>query len=70
LLSKGVGKGIPSVSYNLRHGGSALIDRKIPNKPFLKSKLGDYIEEHNRSAVIFPEGTRVKANQKSFHKLD
>jgi 1-acyl-sn-glycerol-3-phosphate acyltransferase len=29
LLVKGVGKGIPSVSYNLRHGGSALIDRKI-----------------------------------------
>jgi 1-acyl-sn-glycerol-3-phosphate acyltransferase len=58
------------VSYNLRHGGSALIDRKDP-KPFLKSKLGDYIEEHNRSAVIFPEGTRSKtANQKSFHKLD
>ena len=23
-----LGKGIPSVSYNLRHGGSALIDRK------------------------------------------
>jgi 1-acyl-sn-glycerol-3-phosphate acyltransferase len=31
-----VRKGIPSVSYNLRHGGSALIDRKDPNKPFLK----------------------------------
>jgi 1-acyl-sn-glycerol-3-phosphate acyltransferase len=58
------------VSYNLRHGGSALID-KIPNKPFLKSKLGDYIEEHNRSAVIFPEGTRSKTGKpKSFHKLD
>jgi hypothetical protein len=40
---------------------------KIPNKPFLKSKLGDYIEEHNRSAVIFPEGTKVKrANQRVF----
>jgi 1-acyl-sn-glycerol-3-phosphate acyltransferase len=23
-----LGKGIPSVSFNLRHGGSALIDRK------------------------------------------
>jgi 1-acyl-sn-glycerol-3-phosphate acyltransferase len=46
------------VSYNLRHGGSALIDRKIPNKPFLKSKkLGDYIEEHNQQ-FIFPEGTK------------
>jgi 1-acyl-sn-glycerol-3-phosphate acyltransferase len=36
-------------------------------KPFLKSKkLGDYIEEHNRSAVIFPEGTRVKRQTKEF----
>ena len=27
-----LGKGIPSVSYNLRHGGSALIDRKDPKQ--------------------------------------
>jgi 1-acyl-sn-glycerol-3-phosphate acyltransferase len=27
-------KSIPSVSLYLRHGGSVLIDRKIPNKPF------------------------------------
>ncbi len=54
-----LGKGIPSVSYNLRHGGAALIDRKNPRQslPALM-KFGEYIETNNRSAVIFPEGTR------------
>lgn len=54
-------KGIPSVSYNLRHGGSVVIDRKDPKQalPVIR-KLGEYIEQHHRSAVIFPEGTRSK----------
>ena len=56
-----LGKGIPSVSYNLRHGGSVLIDRKDPRQS-LKAlgEFGSYIEKNNRSAVIFPEGTRSK----------
>ena len=56
-----LGKGIPSVSYNLRHGGSALIDRKDSKQALTEiAKLGRYIETHNRSAVIFPEGTRSR----------
>ncbi|MCL6266827.1 lysophospholipid acyltransferase family protein [Flagellimonas myxillae] len=56
-----LGKGIPSVSYNLRHGGSALIDRKDPKQSIAAlQELGSYIEEHARSAVIFPEGTRSR----------
>ncbi len=56
-----LGKNIPSVSYNLNHGGSVLIDRKNPRQalPTLK-KMGEYIEATNRSAVIFPEGTRSR----------
>lgn len=56
-----LGKGIPSVSYNLRHGGSVLIDRKDPKQaiPAIKG-LAEYIEKYKRSAVIFPEGTRSK----------
>lgn len=56
-----LGKGIPSVSYNLRHGGSVLIDRKDPKQaiPTIKG-LAEYIEKHQRSAVIFPEGTRSR----------
>jgi 1-acyl-sn-glycerol-3-phosphate acyltransferase len=61
VSKKELGKGIPSVSYNLRHGGSILIDRKDPKQaiPLIK-ELADYIEKHKRSAVIFPEGTRSK----------
>jgi len=61
VSKKELGKGIPSVSYNLRHGGSILIDRKDPKQalPLIKG-LGEYIEKHRRSAVIFPEGTRGK----------
>lgn len=56
-----LGKGIPSVSYNLRHGGSVLIDRKDPRQsmPAMK-QMAEYIEKHNRTAVLFPEGTRSK----------
>ena len=64
-----LGKGIPSVSYNLQKGGSVLIDRKDPRQalPQIK-KLGLYIEEHKRSAVIFPEGTRSRDGKlKPFH---
>lgn len=61
VSKKELGKGIPSVSYNLRHGGSVLIDRKDPKQaiPTIKG-LSEYIEKHQRSAVIFPEGTRSK----------
>lgn len=56
-----LGKGIPSVSYNLRHGGAALIDRKNPRQSLpVLMKFGEYIETNKRSAVIFPEGTRSK----------
>lgn len=53
--------GIPSVSYNLRHGGSVVIDRKDPKQalPVIK-KMGEYIQNTGRSVVIFPEGTRTK----------
>ena len=61
VSKKELGKNIPSVSYNLRHGGSVLIDRKDPKQavPTIKI-LSEYIELHKRSAVIFPEGTRSK----------
>ncbi len=56
-----LGKGIPSISYNLRHGGSALIDRKNPRQAVIEiMKLGKHIEKENYSASIFPEGTRTK----------
>lgn len=64
VAKKELGKGIPSVSYNLRHGGAALIDRKDSRQALMEiAKLGKYIQKHNRSAVIFPEGTRSRNGQ-------
>lgn len=69
VSKKELGKGIPSVSYNLRHGGSVLIDRKDKEQALAAiAQLGAYIQEHNRSAVIFPEGTRSRDGvPKPFH---
>ena len=56
-----LGNGIPSVSYNLRHGGSVLIDRKNPRQSLPAIiKFAEYIETSKHAAVIFPEGTRSK----------
>lgn len=64
VSKKELGKGVPSVSFNLRHGGSVLIDRKDPKQaiPSIK-KMANYIEKHQRSAVIFPEGTRSRTGE-------
>lgn len=57
-------KGIPSISYNLRKGGSALIDRKDSSQSIKEIfKLGKLLEEKNYSACIYPEGTRSKTGQ-------
>lgn len=59
-----LGKGIPSISYNLRNGGSVLINRQDPRQSLAAIKeMGLYIEKYNRSTVIFPEGTRSKNGQ-------
>ncbi len=56
-----LGKGIPSVSYNLKYGGSVLINRKKPVESVAAiKKFANYIETNNRAAVIFPEGTRSR----------
>lgn len=54
-------KGTPSVSYNLRHGGSVLIDRKNGSSALKELvTFGKTINENKWSAIIFPEGTRSK----------
>ncbi|WP_372744616.1 lysophospholipid acyltransferase family protein [Lutibacter sp.] len=56
-----LGKGLPSISYNLRHGGSVLIDRKDARQSLSAIKeFAQYIEKNKYTAVIYPEGTRSK----------
>ena len=61
VSKKELGRGIPTTSYYLRHGGNALIDRKDKVQSLKAiSDLGEYIEKNTRSAIIFPEGSRSK----------
>lgn len=56
-----LGKRIPSVSYNLRYGGSVLIDRNNRRQAVKEiEKIGRYIENNHYAVSIFPEGTRTK----------
>lgn len=54
-------KNIPSISFNLRHGGGANIDRKDTKQSVAEIlMLGERMTKNNWSAVIFPEGTRSR----------
>lgn len=55
---------IPSVSYNLRRGGNAIIDRHDPTQALAAIRaLGMRVERNGVSAVIFPEGTRARRGE-------
>jgi 1-acyl-sn-glycerol-3-phosphate acyltransferase len=54
-------KGIPSISFNLKYGGGANIDRKDSKQAISEIiKLGRRMKENTWSTMIFPEGTRSK----------
>ncbi len=54
-------RGIPSISFNLKHGGGANIDRKDSKQSIAEIiKLATRMKQNNWSTVIFPEGTRSK----------
>lgn len=56
-----LGRWIPSVSLNLKQGGHALIDRGDAAQALDEIRgLGERVQARNRSAVIFPEGTRSR----------
>lgn len=69
VAKKELGKWIPGISYNLKHGGSVVIDRKNPRQAITALKnFAEYIEVNSYSAVIFPEGTRSRDGRpKKFH---
>lgn len=61
VAKKELERGIPSLSYNLRNGGSVLIDRDNPKQAITAlKKFGEYIGKNKYAAIIFPEGTRSK----------
>jgi len=57
-------KGIPSISFNLKYGGGANINRKDSKQAVSEIiKLGRRMKDNNWSAMIFAEGTRAKDGQ-------
>jgi 1-acyl-sn-glycerol-3-phosphate acyltransferase len=61
VSKKSLAKWIPSISYNLRAGGHALIDRDDPEQAVgAIRQLADEVRNRGVSAVIFPEGTRAR----------
>ncbi len=56
-----LGRWLPSVSFNLQHGGNALIDRDDPEQAKQAIRdLGEAAQQRNVAVVIFPEGTRSR----------
>jgi len=61
VSKKELAKNIPSISYNLKYGGSVIIDRSKPDEAItLISKFANYLKGNNYAVCIFPEGTRSK----------
>ncbi|HEY1006491.1 MAG TPA: lysophospholipid acyltransferase family protein [Sphingobacteriaceae bacterium] len=57
-------RGIPSISFNLKYGGAANIDRKDPKQAIGEIlKLAQRMKTNTWSTVIFPEGTRSRTGQ-------
>lgn len=55
---------IPSISYNLRRGGNALIDRSDRAQAVTEIRaLGERAQHRGVSVVIYPEGTRSRAGE-------
>jgi 1-acyl-sn-glycerol-3-phosphate acyltransferase len=59
---------IPSISFNLIHGGAANINRNDPKQSIAEIlKLANNMKQKKWSAFIFPEGTRTRTGKmKSF----
>jgi 1-acyl-sn-glycerol-3-phosphate acyltransferase len=61
VSKQSLAKWIPSISYNLRRGGHALIDRGDPDQAIgAIQELAAQVRSRGVSAMIFPEGTRAR----------
>ena len=61
VAKKELGRGIPSISLNLKKGGNTLIDRKDRRQALRAIReMATTAQERNVSVVIFPEGTRSR----------
>jgi 1-acyl-sn-glycerol-3-phosphate acyltransferase len=69
VAKRSLARWIPSISYNLRRGGNAIIDRQDPEQALEAIRLlARGVEERGVSAVIFPEGTRARKGETGVFK--
>ena len=63
-------KGIPSISFNLKYGGGANINRKDNKQSIIEiARFGERMKKNTWGAVIFPEGTRSKTGKMKFFQI-
>ena len=61
VAKKELARGLPAVSFHLREGGNAIIDRNYREQAIAAIReLGRRGEERGVSVVIYPEGTRAR----------
>lgn len=65
VAKRDLARGIPSISYNLRRGGNAIIDRTRRHAAVaaIEQLAREQVVGRGVSAVIFPEGTRARDGQ-------
>jgi 1-acyl-sn-glycerol-3-phosphate acyltransferase len=64
VAKKELARFIPSISYNLRQGGHAIIDRGNRGQAVRAiEELGARAQARGVSVVIYPEGTRARAGE-------
>jgi 1-acyl-sn-glycerol-3-phosphate acyltransferase len=61
ISKRELARGLPSISFHLRRGGHAVIDRSDRSDALDAIRaLGAQVRERGISAVIYPEGTRAR----------
>jgi len=61
ISKQSLGKGIPSISYNIRHGGSTTVPLDNARVAIAAiEKFGKRMHDKQYMAVIFPEGARAR----------
>lgn len=64
ISKESLARWIPSISYNLRRGGNAIINRADRGQALGAIRtLGEQVRERGVSAVIYPEGTRARRGE-------
>ncbi len=70
IAKASLAKNIPSISYNLKYGGSLSIDRNDPAGSIEKiEEFAGFIAENNFAICIYPEGTRSRDGKVKPFKL-